>query len=167
MNSVMTLKSLARRPVPSTRARVDNDARCFFLERENAYLTQNNATPAAPVEGPRSVVQRLDSVVRSGSRACERRHRRMCSASPYEIRFYKVRDRTRLEPGRTLPNLVEPRSIKSAVQRSSDRTRTANPRDWNTAPACTRVTRCPPATARRRASPGDSSCPRSRSHPTH
>jgi hypothetical protein len=42
MNSVLTLKALAKRPVPSTQARVDNDARCFFLERENAYLTQNN-----------------------------------------------------------------------------------------------------------------------------
>ena len=43
MNSVMTLKALATRPVPGGRTRVDNDARCFFLERENAYLTQNNA----------------------------------------------------------------------------------------------------------------------------
>jgi len=43
MNSVMTLKALATRPVPGGRARVDNDARCFFLERENAYLTENNA----------------------------------------------------------------------------------------------------------------------------
>lgn len=43
MKSVMTLKALATRPVPGGRARVDNDARCFFLERENAYLTQNNA----------------------------------------------------------------------------------------------------------------------------
>jgi hypothetical protein len=43
MKSVMTLKALATRPVPGGRSRVDNDARCFFLERENAYLTQNNA----------------------------------------------------------------------------------------------------------------------------
>lgn len=43
MNSVMTLKAVAARPVTSSRVRVDNDARCFFLERENAYLTQNNA----------------------------------------------------------------------------------------------------------------------------
>ena len=44
MNSVMTLKAVATRPGTSSRVRVDNDARCFFLERENAYLTQNNAT---------------------------------------------------------------------------------------------------------------------------
>jgi hypothetical protein len=43
MNSVMTLKAVATRPGTSSRVRVDNDARCFFLERENAYLTQNNA----------------------------------------------------------------------------------------------------------------------------
>ena len=43
MNSVMTLKAVAARPVTSSRVQVDNDARCFFLERENAYLTQNNA----------------------------------------------------------------------------------------------------------------------------
>jgi len=43
MNSVMTLKAVATRPATSSRVRVDNDARCFFLERENAYLTQNNA----------------------------------------------------------------------------------------------------------------------------
>lgn len=43
MNSAMTLKAVATRPVTSSRVRVDNDARCFFLERENAYLTQNNA----------------------------------------------------------------------------------------------------------------------------
>jgi len=42
MNSVMTLKAVATRPGTSSRVRVDNDARCFFLERENAYLTQNN-----------------------------------------------------------------------------------------------------------------------------
>ena len=42
MNSVITLKALAKRPVPSARARVDDDARCFLLERENAYLTQDN-----------------------------------------------------------------------------------------------------------------------------
>ena len=43
MNSVMTLKAVATRPGTSSRVRVDNDARCFFLERENACLTQNNA----------------------------------------------------------------------------------------------------------------------------
>ena len=43
MNSVMTLKAVATRPVTSSHVQVDNDARCFFLERENAYLTQNNA----------------------------------------------------------------------------------------------------------------------------
>ena len=43
MNSVMTLKAVAARPGTSSRVRVDNDARCFFLERENAYLTENNA----------------------------------------------------------------------------------------------------------------------------
>jgi hypothetical protein len=39
----MTLKAVAARPVTTSRVQVDNDARCFFLERENAYLTQNNA----------------------------------------------------------------------------------------------------------------------------
>ena len=43
MNSVMTLKAVATRPATSSRVQVDNDARCFFLERENAFLTQNNA----------------------------------------------------------------------------------------------------------------------------
>jgi len=43
MNSAMTLKAVATRPATRSRVRVDNDARCFFLERENAYLTQNNA----------------------------------------------------------------------------------------------------------------------------
>jgi cell division protein FtsB len=43
MNSVMTLDGLATRPEIASRVRVDQDARCFFLERENAYLTQNNA----------------------------------------------------------------------------------------------------------------------------
>ena len=43
MNSVMTLKAVATRPVTSSRVQVDNDARCFFLERENAYLTHNNS----------------------------------------------------------------------------------------------------------------------------
>ena len=42
MNSVMTLNALVRRPATTSRVRVDNDARCFFLERENAYLTENN-----------------------------------------------------------------------------------------------------------------------------
>lgn len=41
MDSVMTSEAVATRPV-SARSRVKNDARCFFLERENAYLTQNN-----------------------------------------------------------------------------------------------------------------------------
>jgi cell division protein FtsB len=43
MNSVMTLDGLVARPEIASRVRVDQDARCFFLERENAYLTQNNA----------------------------------------------------------------------------------------------------------------------------
>jgi len=43
MNSVTTLNAVATHPVTTSRVRVDNDARCFFLERENAYLTQNNA----------------------------------------------------------------------------------------------------------------------------
>jgi len=43
MNSVVPLNGLANRPVGTSRVRVDNDARCFCLERENAYLTQNNA----------------------------------------------------------------------------------------------------------------------------
>lgn len=43
MNSVVTLNGLANRPVTTCRVRVDTDARCFFLERENAYLIQNNA----------------------------------------------------------------------------------------------------------------------------
>jgi len=42
MNSVMTLDGLATRPEIASHVRVDHDARCFFLERENAYLTQNN-----------------------------------------------------------------------------------------------------------------------------
>jgi hypothetical protein len=42
MNSVVTLNALARRPATTSRVRVDTDARCFFLERENAYLTENN-----------------------------------------------------------------------------------------------------------------------------
>ena len=44
MNSVMTLDGLATRPEIASRVRVDHDARCFFLERENAYLTKNNTT---------------------------------------------------------------------------------------------------------------------------
>jgi len=43
MNSAMTLNAAATRPLTTLRTQVDNDARCFFLERENAYLTQNNA----------------------------------------------------------------------------------------------------------------------------
>lgn len=41
MDTVMTSEAVATRPV-SSRVRVENDARCFFLERENAYLTHNN-----------------------------------------------------------------------------------------------------------------------------
>jgi len=44
MNSVTTLVNLATRPEIASRVRVDQDARCFFLERENAYLTKNNTT---------------------------------------------------------------------------------------------------------------------------
>ncbi len=44
MNSMTTLVSLATRPEIASRVRVDQDARCFFLERENAYLTKNNTT---------------------------------------------------------------------------------------------------------------------------
>jgi hypothetical protein len=43
MNSLITLDGLATRPEIASRVRVDQDARCFFLERENAYLTRNNA----------------------------------------------------------------------------------------------------------------------------
>jgi cell division protein FtsB len=43
MNSSMMVNAVATRPVTSSRTQGDNDARCFFLERENAYLTQNNA----------------------------------------------------------------------------------------------------------------------------
>ena len=44
MNALMTLDGLATRPEIASRVRVDLDARCFFLERENAYLTKNNIT---------------------------------------------------------------------------------------------------------------------------
>ena len=44
MNLVTTLDGLATRPEIASRVRVDLDARCFFLERENAYLTKNNTT---------------------------------------------------------------------------------------------------------------------------
>jgi hypothetical protein len=43
MNSLMTSNAVATRPVTISRPQADNDARCFFLERENACLTQNNA----------------------------------------------------------------------------------------------------------------------------
>jgi hypothetical protein len=43
MNSLMTLNAVTTRPLTSSRTSFDNDARCFFLERENAQLTQNNA----------------------------------------------------------------------------------------------------------------------------
>ena len=43
MNSLMTLNAVTTRPVTISRTSFDNDARCFFLERENAQLTQNNA----------------------------------------------------------------------------------------------------------------------------
>jgi hypothetical protein len=42
MNSVTTLNAIATRPATSLRVRVDSDAQCFFLERENAFLTQEN-----------------------------------------------------------------------------------------------------------------------------
>ncbi len=43
MNSVMTLSKLATRPGTTFRVRVDDQSRNFWLERENACLTQNNA----------------------------------------------------------------------------------------------------------------------------
>ena len=43
MNSVLTLNALARRPATSSRVLVDEEGRNFWLERENACLTQNNA----------------------------------------------------------------------------------------------------------------------------
>jgi hypothetical protein len=42
MNSLISLDGLATRPEIVSRVRVDQDARCFILERENAYLTRNN-----------------------------------------------------------------------------------------------------------------------------
>ena len=41
MNSVLTTAAGATRSVTS-RVRAEIDARCFLLEQENAYLTQNN-----------------------------------------------------------------------------------------------------------------------------
>lgn len=43
MNAVMTLNALAMRQVSSSPVRVDDEMRNFWLERENACLTQNNA----------------------------------------------------------------------------------------------------------------------------
>ena len=43
MNSVLTLRALATRPATSSRVLVDEEGRNFWLERENACLTQNNA----------------------------------------------------------------------------------------------------------------------------
>ena len=43
MNSVLTLNALARRPATSSRVLVDEEGRNFWLERENACLTQSNA----------------------------------------------------------------------------------------------------------------------------
>jgi hypothetical protein len=43
MNSVLTLNALAGRPATSSRVLVDEEGRNFWLERENACLTQNNA----------------------------------------------------------------------------------------------------------------------------
>jgi len=43
MNSVLTLTALATRPATSSRVLVDEEGRNFWLERENACLTQNNA----------------------------------------------------------------------------------------------------------------------------
>ena len=42
MNSVLTLNALATRPATSSRVLVDEEGRNFWLERENACLTQNN-----------------------------------------------------------------------------------------------------------------------------
>ena len=43
MNAVMTLNALAMRQVSSSPVRVDDEMRNFWLERENACLTQSNA----------------------------------------------------------------------------------------------------------------------------
>jgi hypothetical protein len=43
MNAVMTLNALAVRRTTSSPVRVDDEVRNFWLERENACLTQSNA----------------------------------------------------------------------------------------------------------------------------
>jgi len=43
MNAVMTLNALAMRRTTSSPVRVDDEMRNFWLERENACLTQANA----------------------------------------------------------------------------------------------------------------------------
>ena len=43
MNAVMTLNALAMRRTTSSPVQVDDEMRNFWLERENACLTQNNA----------------------------------------------------------------------------------------------------------------------------
>ena len=43
MNAVMTLNALAMRRTTSSPVRVDDEMRNFWLERENACLTQSNA----------------------------------------------------------------------------------------------------------------------------
>ena len=43
MNAVMTLNALAMRRTTSSPVQVDDEMRNFFLERENACLTQSNA----------------------------------------------------------------------------------------------------------------------------
>lgn len=42
MNAVMTLNALAMRRTTSSPVRVDDEMRNFWLERENACLTQSN-----------------------------------------------------------------------------------------------------------------------------
>ncbi len=43
MNAVMTLNALAMRRTTSSPVRVDDEMRNFWLERENACLTQSNS----------------------------------------------------------------------------------------------------------------------------
>jgi CRISPR/Cas system type I-B associated protein Csh2 (Cas7 group RAMP superfamily) len=43
MNAVMTLNALAMRQTSSSPVQVDDEIRNFWLERENACLTQSNA----------------------------------------------------------------------------------------------------------------------------
>ena len=43
MNAVMTLNALAMRQVSTSPVQVDDEIRNFWLERENACLTQSNA----------------------------------------------------------------------------------------------------------------------------